>query len=352
VVPVASITVTKLRWLAEYEPENAARVAAVCLPHDWLTWKLSGSHSIEDLVTDRSDASGTGYFDPRSGTYRRDLLKLAFGRDLVLPKVLDVRQPAFADGPLILGPGGGDNASAIFSINADGAAVVSLGTSGTVFTTSAQMPIDPTGTVAGFADLTGGFLPLVCTLNAARVLEATATLLGVDLIGLSDLALSAEPAANGLTMVPYLEGERTPNLPNATGAIHGLTLANATPANLARAAVEGMFLGLAAGLDALITFGCPVTRVVLIGGATESEAVRRIAPSIFGLPVDVLPPGDYVAVGAAQQAAWVMSGSSHPPHWIEDTDGSEHYESATPVGLRERYSQAAKLFLERSDPFT
>lgn len=347
VVPIASFTISKLRWLAENEPRNAARVAAVCLPHDWLTWKLSGSNSINDLVTDRSDASGTGYFDPRSASYRRDLVKLAFGRDLMLPKVLGPRQPAFDRGPLVLGPGGGDNAAASFGVDAGDAAVVSLGTSGTVFAHSTQMPIDPTGTVAGFADLTGEFLPLVCTLNAARVLDAAANLLGVGLGVLSDLALSAEPGAKGLTLVPYLEGERTPNLPTATGALHGLTLANATPSNFARASVEGILCGLLAGLNALAEVGCPVERVLLIGGAAQSEAVRQIAPTVFGLSVEVLPPGDYVAAGAARQAAWVMSGSAEPPSWSENVADSTRYESAVTAGLRERYLKASHLFLDR-----
>lgn len=252
VVPFAAFTIAKLRWLAEHEPDNTARTAAVCLPHDWLTWKLSGSTSIGDLVTDRSDASGTGYFDPRANSYRRDLLVLAFGREVLLPRVAAPAEALSGSGTLIFGPGGGDNAAAGFGIAADNDAVVSLGTSGTVFVRATERPSDPTGTVAGFADLTGAFLPLVCTLNAARVLDAMATVLGVDLATLSDLALMAEPGAEGLTLLPYLEGERTPNLPHSTGAVHGLTLANATPPNFARAAVEGMLSGLAGAWTPLL----------------------------------------------------------------------------------------------------
>jgi xylulokinase len=346
-VPIASFTVSKLRWLAENEPKNAERVAAVCLPHDWLTWKLSGSDSISDLATDRSDASGTGYFDPRSGTYRRDLLKLAFGRDLMLPRVVSPHQPSFEGGPRILGPGGGDNAAASFGVDAGDAAIVSIGTSGTVFARSTEMPRDPTGIVAGFADLTGQYLPLVCTMNAARVLDAAASLLGVGLGVLSDMALSAEPGANRLTFVPYLEGERTPNLPTATGAVHGLTLANATPSNLARAAVEGMLCGLSAGLEALARVNCKYDRVLLIGGAAESEAVRQIAPTVFGVAVDVLPPGDYVAAGAARQAAWVLSNSAEPPNWTEFANNSRIYKAEVTAGLQDRYRQASRHFLDR-----
>jgi xylulokinase len=211
VVPVASFTITKLRWVAEHEPANAARVAAVCLPHDWLSWKLSGSTSISDLVTDRSNASGTGYFDARSDSYRRDLLMLAFGRDVLLPRVAAPSEAIAGTGSEfypsgLLGPGAADNAAAAFGLDLGDQAVVSLGTSGTMFGISNQMPTDPTGIVAGFADLRSGFLPLACTLNAARILDVTARLIGTDLAGLSDLALRAPPGADGLTMIPYYEG--------------------------------------------------------------------------------------------------------------------------------------------------
>jgi xylulokinase len=346
-VPVASFTITKLRWLAEHEPDNAARVAAVCLPHDWLTWKLSGSTSIRDLVTDRSDASGTGYFDPRTDNYRRDLLMMAFGRDVLLPRVAAPSEAIPGPHGMVFGPGGGDNAAAGFGVQAGDEAVVSLGTSGTVFARSTQQAHDPSGIVAGFADMSGAFLPLVCTLNAARVLDATARMLGVDLPTLSELALAGEPGAAGLTLVPYLEGERTPNLPRSTGAIHGLTLASATRENLARAAVEGMLSGQAAGLAALEGQGCPVPGVRLVGGAAQSEAVRQIAPTVFGVPVAVPPPGEYVADGAARQAAWVLTGSEQAPSWSDGLGEVLHYDAALTPGLSERYAVAAERFLER-----
>ena len=347
VVPVASITVSKLRWLAENEPDNAARVAAVCLPHDWLSWKLSGSRDIATLATDRSDASGTGYFDPKTNSYRRDLLVLGFGRDLLLPRVLDPAE-AVPGERMLIGPGAGDNAAAAFGVRAGDSAVVSLGTSGTVFARSTTPPVDPSGVVAGFADLTGVFLPLVCTLNAARVLDATARMLGVGLDRLSELALEAEPGAGGLTLVPYLEGERTPNLPLATGALHGLTLSNATPQNMARAAVEGMLCGLAAGLHALAEQGCSVPTVCLVGGAAQSAAVRQVAPTVFGVPVDVPPPGEYVADGAARQAAWALSQAPEPPQWAAEFGASERFEAPQQTGLLERYADAAQHFLNRS----
>ncbi|MFS8099037.1 xylulose kinase [Lentzea alba] len=340
-VPVASFTITKLRWLAQHEPDNAKRTAAVCLPHDWLTWRLRGAKTLADLVTDRSDASGTGYFDSTANEYAPDLLELALGRaDVVLPRVLGPAESV--DG---FGAGAGDNAAAILGVGAGAEVLVSLGTSGVVTATSEVRAADASGIVAGFADATGRYLPLACTLNAARVLDATARVLGVDLATLSDLALSAKPGAEGLVMVPYLEGERTPNLPDATGALHGLTLTNATPANIARAAVEGMLCGLAVGLDALAEQGADVTGVRLVGGAAVSPAVREIAPMVFGVPVTVPAPGEYVADGAARQAAWTLTGGTTPPAWAGSD--SRRYEAEALPEIRERYGDAAQRYLSR-----
>jgi xylulokinase len=316
-VPVASFTITKLRWLRDAEPENAARVAAVALPHDWLTWRLRGfgpegesprGPVLDELITDRSDASGTGYWDPAGGGYDRPLLEAALGHDAVLPRVLGPDEwVQDADGRRV-GGGAGDNAGAALGLGAGpGDVVVSIGTSGTVFAVSEQRTIDPTGTVAGFADCTGRFLPLVATLNAARVLDAIAGLLAVDHAELSRLALAAGAGAGGLSLVPYFEGERTPNLPDATASLTGMTLASTTRENLARAAVEGMLSGLGAGLEALRALGVPLERALLIGGGAQSEAVREIAPLVLGMPVEVPEPGEYVALGAARQAAAVAA---------------------------------------------
>ncbi|MEU4560325.1 xylulokinase [Actinoplanes sp. NPDC023936] len=348
IVPVASFTLTKLRWLARHEPENAARVAAVCLPHDWLTWKLSGSTDIADIKTDRSDASGTLYWSAKTNEYRMDLLELGFGRTLAVPEVLG---PTGIAGRLPngapLGPGAGDNAAAALGTGAlPGDVIVSIGTSGTVFVSSDVAPIDPTGTVAGFADTTGRFLPIVVTLNAARVLDAAAKLLGVDHDELSRLALSAPAGADGLVLVPYLEGERTPNRPDATGAIHGLTLKTSDPAHLARAAVEGMLCALADGLDALVAHGAEANRIVLVGGGARSEAVRRIAPALFGKPVLVPPPGEYVADGAARQAAWVTRGGDTPPAW--SAASPEVYEDKPVPLIREQYAAAQNAVIDRT----
>jgi xylulokinase len=350
VVPVASFTVTKLRWLAEHEPDAAERTAAVALPHDWLSWRLAcgpAEKGLDALWTDRGDASGTGYWSAATGEYRRDLLVRGLGHDVVLPRVVG---PAEAGGTtaagMPLGPGTGDNAAAALGLGAvAGDIVVSIGTSGVACAVTEVPAQDASGTVAGFADATGRFLPLIATLNAARVLDAAAGLLGVDHDELSRLALSAPPGADGLVVVPYLEGERTPNKPDSTGAVHGLRLANSTPAHLARAAVEGLLCGLADGIEAVVAAGAQVERVFLIGGGARSEAVRRIAPTVFGRPVLVPPPGEYVADGAARQAAWVLAGGATPPEW--ERAGTGTYGSDAVPAVRERYAQARALTLSR-----
>ena len=191
--------------------------------------------------------------------------------------------------------------------------VVSLGTSGTVFGVTPAPVSDPTGAVAGFADASGSYLPLVATLNAARVLDAIAGVLGVDHDGLAALALESEPGAAGAVLIPYFDGERTPNLPAATASLRGLTLANTTRPQLARAAVEGMLCGLADGLDATIAVGARPRRILLIGGAALNPAVQTVAAQVFDVPVVVPHPAQYVALGGAVQAAWVLTGSR--PSW-------------------------------------
>jgi xylulokinase len=242
----------------------------------------------------------------------------------------------------MVGPGTGDNAAAALGVGAQPRDVmVSVGTSGVVSAVTDVPATDPTGTVAGFADATGRFLPLVATLNAARVLDAAARMLNVDHPELSRLALSAPPGSDGLVVVPYLEGERTPNRPNATGAIHGLRLATSTPAHLARAAVEGVLCGLADALDALVAQGAQVERVLLVGGGARSEAVRRIAPMVLGHPVILPAPGEYAADGAARQAAWTLTGAPEPPEW--STVGVEVFDSPPVPAIRARYSEVREL---------
>ncbi len=317
-VPAASFTVTKLRWMAEHEPEVLARAAMVSLPHDHLTRLLRGSGSGGEVTTDRGDASGTGYWSASDG-YLDDVMTLAAGRVLATPRVAEPAETVgeTPDG-VVLAPGTGDNMAAGLGLGlGPGDLAVSLGTSGTVFAVAEQQTHDPSGIVAGFADATGRFLPLVCTLNAARVLQAAVTMAGAGLDDLDDLALSV-PDSDGLVLLPFLDGERTPPLPHARGLLHGITRSNATPAHLVRAAVDGLLCGLADAVTALEDHGVTPRRVVLIGGAARSRAVQRIAAGTFGLPVHVPAPGEYVALGAARQAAWALAGDPTAPDWEVD----------------------------------
>lgn len=356
VVPVASFTVTKLRWVAEHEPEHADRAARVMLPHDWLTWRLAGGggpgdepfgddaqrSAAAEPVTDRGDASGTGYWDARTGVYRRDLLAAAFGRTLEVPRVAKPAELAgHTPGGIALSAGTGDNMGAALGLGAEpGDVVISVGTSGTAYAVSDKPAADPSGTVASFADATGRFLPLVCTLNAARVLDAAAELLGAGPEELDRLALSARPGAGGLTLLPYLDGERTPNLPDARGSLLGLTRENLNRADFARAFVEGMLCGLADAVDALTAEGVQVQRVILIGGGAQSAAVRTAAPVLLGRPVIIPSPAEYVAIGAARQAAWALAGTPEPPAW--DIGPAEVCEGDPVPAVRQAYAAARR----------
>lgn len=373
-LPVASFTATKVRWLRDAEPENAARLAAVALPHDWLTWRLLGygpgdsplGPDLDALVTDRSDASGTSYWTPSSGQYDLELFQAASGRAareaagagsggaadeaeslVILPRVIGPSESAgttVAHGAIpagvVVGAGMGDNAGAGLGLDAhEGDVVISIGTSGTAFAVTSEATSDPTGVVAGFADATGAFLPLIATLNAARILTATETILGVGHDEFARLALAASPGAGGVALVPYFEGERTPNLPEATATFAGLTLDGSTRENIARAAVEGLICSLADGMDAVRSLGVPAHRVLLIGGAALNPAVQAVAAQVFDLPVAVPEPGEYVADGAARQAAWALAGSR--PGWPVEVDATLDPDPQ-PV-IRERYRAAQAL---------
>ena len=314
---VASFTVAKARWMAENEPENAKRLAAIALPHDWISWQLQGGVNFDKLFTDRSDASGTGYFSPSSDTYRKDLLAIALKdkKDIYLPKI--AKFDGFAGETtqgIPIAAGAGDNAAAGFGIGAkSGDLIISLGTSGTAFFVSETPSNDPMGEVAGFADLTGRYLPLVCTLNAARVLDAVSKLLGKSHDEIGQLALKAKPGAEGLTLLGYFEGERTPNRPDAKGLLAGINNHNLTAENIARCAIESILCGLIDSFASLQSSGAKIERVMIVGGAAKNPGVGPIASAILGREVMTFPPREFVADGAARQAAWALSGEL--PNW-------------------------------------
>ena len=266
-----------------------------------------------------------------------------------MPRVAGPRE-AVGETPdgIVLAPGTGDNMGAALGLDLEpGDVVVSLGTSGTVFAVSDRPAADPSGIVAGFADATGRFLPLVCTLNAARVIGAALHMAGAELTDLDRLALSVEDT-EGLVLLPFLDGERTPALPDATGLLHGLTRHNATPAHLVRASVEGMLCGLADAVAPLEASGVTPRRIVLIGGAARSAAVQRIAAGLFALPVAVPEPAEYVALGAARQAAWTLSQDETAPRWKQGVAVVEP--DAASVDYYARVRAAYSAVLEGAQP--
>ena len=338
-VPVAAFTVTKLSWLHRSEGDNWARLAHVVLPHDWMTFRLT-----DQLVTDRGDASGTGYWSPSSGEYRWDILSIidkAFDWSTVVPRVATPTEVVGNWKGAKVACGTGDNMAAALGLGlTPGVAVVSLGTSGTAYARSARATADVTGAVAGFADASGGFLPLVCTLNATKVTDAIARLLGVDHDDFDRLALAAPSGAGGLTMLPYFDGERTPNLPKSSGLLAGIR-SDASREQIARAAVEGVVCGLLDALDALRA-EAPVTAVRLVGGGARSAAYRQVMSELCDLPVALAEADQAVATGACVQAAAVALGVTHAEvadRWNLGVATPLPAAGGDPAGVRERYAE-------------
>ncbi len=310
-VPVASFTVTTWAWLRRTEPAVASAARAVRLPHDHLTARLTGR-----AVTDRGDASGTGWWSTATGGYRPDVLGLpAVALDpALLPEVLGPDEAAgtvtpeaaaafgLASGALV-GPGTGDNMGAALGLGLEpGTPVVSLGTSGTAYAVSGRRPADPSGVVAGFADATGRFLPLACTLNCTLAVDRFASLLGV--------ARDAVAPGGDVVVLPYLDGERTPNLPGASGTVTGLR-ADTTAGQVLRAAYEGAAASLLDALDAVAeqAGGLPADApLVLIGGGARGAVWRQVVGRLSGRPLVVPDAEELVALGAAVQAAAVLGG--------------------------------------------
>ncbi|WP_159767268.1 FGGY family carbohydrate kinase [Streptomyces sp. HM190] len=321
-VPGAAQPVTKLRWMSRTEPDAAMRTAVLLQAHDWLVWQLLGRPVRR--TTDRGGASGTGYWNAATGQYRTDLVEMALGHQVMLPEVLG---PSDAAGTtpegLLISAGTGETMAAAFGLGIGlGDAVVSLGASGSVMAVHTEALVDSSGMITSLADATGMHLPVVTTLNAVRALRGAAEMLGVpDLEGLSDLALKSTPGSHGLVLLPYLEGERTPNLPHTAGTLAGLRRESMRPEHFARAAFEGMLCGLADALDVLRGRGVDVRRIFMLGAAAGLPAVQAAAPALFGVQVVVPQPADYAAVGAARQAAWALGVSQGtldprtPPMW-------------------------------------
>lgn len=312
-VPVAAYTVSKWAWLREAEPDVAASAASVRLPHDWLTSRMTGT-----AVTDRGDASGTGWWSSAAQDYAPEVLDLpavALDRSL-LPRVAGATEQvgtvtAAAAGQLglppgtVVAPGTGDNMAAAMGLGVgQGVPVVSLGTSGTAYVVSDRRPADPSGTVSGFADATGRWLPLACTLNCTQAVDRIAEWLGVD--------REAVAEDTHVVVLPFLDGERTPNLPRASGTVVGLRH-DTSPGEILLAAYQGAVASLVAAMDALHVQSGGLrddAPVVLIGGGARGTAWRRVVARMTGRPLLVPAAQELVALGAAVQAAATLEGTS------------------------------------------
>jgi xylulokinase len=338
-VPVAAFTITKLSWLRRSRPEIWQRLAHVMLPHDYLTHRLTGNYT-----TDRGDASGTGYWSPISGNYRWDILALIDpDRDWndVVPTVLGPFDSAGAWQGMTVAPGTGDNMAAALGVGLrSGDAVISIGTSGTAYSVSDSPTADPSGAVAGFADATGRYLPLVCTSNAAKVLDAVARLMGVGHDEFDALALAANVSdGSGPTLLPYFDGERTPNRPDATGVLGGIR-SDVSREQFARAAVDGVACGLLDAFDALDALAPITGRLMLTGGGARSRALQAVVNGLLEIPVLLADADEAVATGAAVQAAAVLEQVDHSV--IQDRwrlgSGTPIVERVDSAGVRERYA--------------
>ncbi|MER5448388.1 xylulokinase [Streptomyces sp. NPDC002766] len=303
-VPGPSFTVTKWAWLAEHEPEAVRATRAVRLPHDYLTERLTGQGT-----TDRGDASGTGWWASGTEGYDEETLAHVGLDPAMLPRVVrpgevagtvrDGHDLPFSKGTLVA-PGTGDNAAAALGLGLrPGAPVLSLGTSGTVYAVSKHRPADPTGTVAGFADAHGDWLPLACTLNCTLAVDRVAALVGLD-------REAVEPT--GVTLLPYLDGERTPNLPGASGLLHGLRH-DTTAGQLLQAAYDGAVHSLLGALDLVLDADADRSvPLLLIGGGARGRAWQETVRRLSGRAVQVPEARELVALGAAAQAAGLLTG--------------------------------------------
>lgn len=352
---VASFTIAKLAHLARTDPATFSRVAMICLPHDWVTYRLTGR-----LVSDRGDASGSGWWSPSTGQIRQDLLALAVGEDaagrLHVPQVLGPMEAAGTLLPaaaaelglpagIIVGPGTGDNMAASLGIGAaSGEIVISLGTSGTAFAVSPAATSDPTGEVAGFADATGRFLPLACMLNCTRVVDSVARMVGMERVAALDRAAELAPGANGLLLLPYFDGERTPDLPFATGSLQGLTSETADPGLLVRAALDGVAAGLAYCTAALDRLGVSSDSVTLVGGGSHHQAWRQAIADATGMTVIVREAGEAAARGAALQALALVTGTPID-QVITQARPAVEAEVAPRAGAREAFRLAERRVL-------
>lgn len=339
-LPDSAHPISKLRWLAEHEPASAARVAQVLLPHDWLTWKLLGAHAAP--TTERSDASTTGYWSPLTESYDSGLITQALGHSLEVPTVVaadHVVGETTAGVPVAAGMG--DNPATHMSLDTQyGDIVISVGTSTTVSMRTARPGHDASGFVDLMADARDGFIPLVAMLNGARVLGATAHMLGVGLDRLDEMAAHAVREPDSILLLPYLDGERNPLRGRSSGAFLGLSRHSLAPASMASAAILGLACAVADAVDALIEIHGAPSRIYLVGGGSRSSALWQAISDLTGHPVTRPSDREHAAAGAARQAAWSLTGEI--PDWpkiVSSRDPAAGRDDWVPT-VRARYRDA------------
>lgn len=307
-------TLPKLLWMKRNEPENFARTTSVLLPHDYVNFLLTGKKLME-----AGDASGSGAFDPEQRCYDEQILEwLDPKARRLFPELVAANAPAgkvSAAGAKLFGlpegiwvsPGGGDNMMSAIGSGATtaGVTVVSLGTSATVFAYSTTAVVDPEGLIAAFCDSTGAWMPLMCTMNATGVTEEVRSAFGLSHDEITKKAEAVSAGCDGMLLLPYLQGERVPNLPDATGALLGMRPGAFEPGRLFRAAIEGTTLAIASGVERMKRIGLSVGGVRLVGGGSKNALWRQVMADCLGVPVQVLLEPESAALGGAIQAYWV-----------------------------------------------
>ncbi|SDT94200.1 xylulokinase [Verrucomicrobium sp. GAS474] len=354
-------TAPKILWLKRHEPENFLRLRHVALPHDYLNWHLTGK-----LLMEYGDASGTALFDVR----RRDWAYPVV--DFIDPALIEALPPVASSlvgvgelrpelaskwglkSGVRVSSGGGDNmmgALGTGNVRA-GCVTASLGTSGTLYARADAPVVDPTGEIAAFCDSADGWLPLLCTMNVTGVTEAARNLFQWDHEEFSNAVASVPPGAYGLLFLPYLQGERTPNLPSGSGVLHGMTATNLTPPRIARAMIEGATLGMAYGLARLRALGITPSEIRLTGGGSKSAVWRQLCADVFGTPVVTMESAEGAALGAAIQAASLVTGealSMASERLAKVNAGEVHHPSNAfdYVALLERHTALTRTLSER-----
>lgn len=311
----AGYTASKILWLKDNHKDLYDRMTTVLLPHDYLNFRLTG-----EKVMEYGDASGTALLDVRKRVWSEEVLSAIDPvRDLkdVLPKLIEAYEPAgyiTAEASEIFGlpegilvsSGGGDNMIGAIGTGAvaDGVMTMSLGTSGTLYGYSDKPVVDPEGNIAAFCSSTGGWLPLLCTMNCTVSTEVMRKLLKVGVEQIDELAGAAEAGSGGLIMLPYFNGERTPNFPNGKGTLTGMDMDNVTEANIIRCSMEAAIFGMKIGLDSFVKLGFNPSEIILTGGGSKSLKWRQIAADILQTPVVVTDNAEAAAMGGAVQALW------------------------------------------------